>query len=158
MVALDVADDGVPRLAPGGEGPQAVHPVLGGAEEGLRRGVVQAAARPAARGPHVVVGQVMTDNGPGRRSGEFDEALGSGVRHVYARPYSPWQDGKVERMNQTLACEWQYARARESEASGADAPETLVDHYNWDRPHGACGGLPPMSRIVGVNNVLARNS
>ena len=64
----------------------------------------------------------MTDNGPGRRSGEFDEALGSGVRHVYARPYSPWQDGKVERMNQTLAREWQYARARESEASRADAP------------------------------------
>ena len=30
--------------------------------------------------------------------------------------------------------------------------------YNWDRPHSACGGLPPMSRIVGVNNVLAHNS
>lgn len=25
-------------------------------------------------------------------------------------------------------------------------------------PHGACGGLPPMSRIVGVNNLLAHNS
>ena len=45
-----------------------------------------------------------------------------GVRHVYARPFSPRRDGKVERMNQTLAREWQYARARESEASRADAP------------------------------------
>ena len=36
--------------------------------------------------------------------------------------------------------------------------EAYMDHYNWDRPHGACGGLPPVSRIVGVNNVLARNS
>lgn len=26
------------------------------------------------------------------------------------------------------------------------------------RPHSACGGLPPMSRIVGVNNVMAHNS
>ena len=31
----------------------------------------------------------------------------------------------------------------------------FLDHYNYDRPHSACGGLPPMSR---VNNVLARNN
>lgn len=61
-------------------------------------------------------------------------------------------------MNQTLAREWQYARARESEASRADAPEALVDRYNWDRPHSACGGLSPMSRIHGANNVMARNT
>ena len=36
--------------------------------------------------------------------------------------------------------------------------ELWVERYNWDRPHSACGGLPPMSRIVGVNNVLAHNS
>lgn len=64
----------------------------------------------------------------------------------------------VERMNQTLAREWQYVRAWESEASRADALEAFIDHYNWERPHSACGGLPPMSRIVGVNNVMARNS
>lgn len=26
------------------------------------------------------------------------------------------------------------------------------------RPYSPCGGLPPMSRIVGVNNVMAHNS
>ena len=26
------------------------------------------------------------------------------------------------------------------------------------RPHSACGSLPPVSRIVGVNNLLAYNS
>ena len=36
----------------------------------------------------------------------------------------------LERMNQTLAREWQYARAWDSEASRADAPKALVDHYN----------------------------
>ena len=67
-------------------------------------------------------------------------------------------------MNQTLAREWQYARARawawawDSEASRVDAPEAFLDHHNWGRPHGACGGLPPMSRIRGVNDVMAHNT
>lgn len=50
------------------------------------------------------------------------------------------------------------ARAWDSEASRADALEASLDRCNWDRPHSACGGLPPMSRIYGVNNVLALNS
>ncbi|WP_417572349.1 integrase core domain-containing protein [Paratractidigestivibacter faecalis] len=33
-----------------------------------------------------------------------------------------------------------------------------LEHYNWERPHSACGGLPPMSRVLGVNNVMAHNS
>ncbi|WP_418618102.1 integrase core domain-containing protein [Slackia isoflavoniconvertens] len=33
----------------------------------------------------------------------------------------------------------------------------FIEHYNWERPHSACGGLPPMSRIVGVNNLSAHN-
>ena len=64
----------------------------------------------------------------------------------------------VERMNRTLAQEWQYGRAWDSEAGRADALPAFIDRYNWERPHSACGGLPPMSRIVGVNNLLAHNS
>ena len=86
----------------------------------------------------------------------FYEALGIG--HKYTRPFSPWQNGKVERMNRTLAREWQYARAWESEGARAEALAPFIERYNWDRPHSACGGLPPMSRIVGVNNVLAHNN
>lgn len=107
----------------------------------------------------VAVGRVMTDNGPGYRSREFNSRLASdGVRHSYTRPYSPWQNGKVERMNRTLAQEWQYARAWDGEAGRASALPAFLEHYNWERPHSACGGLPPMSRIVGVNNVMAHNS
>lgn len=110
-------------------------------------------------GMGVAVERVMTDNGPAYHSRPFNEFLSSGgARHKHTRPYSPWQNGKVERMNQTLAREWQYVRAWESEASRADALEAFIDHYNWERPHSACGGLPPMSRIVGVNNVMARNN
>lgn len=46
-------------------------------------------------------------NGPGYRSGEFNALLESeGARHVCTRAYSLWQNGKVERMNRTLAQEW----------------------------------------------------
>ena len=46
-------------------------------------------------------------NGPGYRSGELNALLESeGARHVCTRAYSLWQNGKVERMNRTLAQEW----------------------------------------------------
>ena len=110
-------------------------------------------------GHGVRVERVMTDNGGCYRSGDFNAALASeGVRHIYTRPYSPWQNGKVERMNRTLAQEWQYGRAWGGEAERAEALPAFIEHYNWKRPHSACGGLPPMSRIVGVNNLLAHNS
>ena len=115
-------------------------------------------ARDFYRGLGVEVERVMTDNGPGYRSRLFNEWLAaSGIEHRYTRPYSPWQNGKVERMNRTLAQEWQYARAYASEGERAAALSPFIDRYNWARPHSACGGLPPMSRIVGVNNVMAHN-
>ena len=43
-------------------------------------------------------------------------------------------------------------------AGRASALPAFIEHYNWERPHSACGGLPPMSRIVGVNNLSAHNS
>ncbi len=46
-------------------------------------------------------------------------------------------------MNQTLAQEWQYARAWDGEASRADALEAYMDHFDWDRSHSACGGPAP---------------
>ena len=110
-------------------------------------------------GPGVSVESVMTDSGPACRGRHFNDPLDSrGVRHRHTRPYGPWRNGRVERMNQALAREWQYARAWDGEASRADALEAFVDHYNWDRPHSACGGPPPMPRIHGVNNVMAHNS
>lgn len=77
---------------------------------------------------------------------------------MYTRPYSPWQNGKVERMNRTIAQEWQYAWAWDSEAERASALSAFIEHYKWSRPRSTCGGLPPMTRIVGVNNLSARNS
>lgn len=36
-------------------------------------------------------------------------------------------------------------------------PPAFIERYNRKRPHIACGGLPPMLRGVGVNNLLAHN-
>ena len=73
--------------------------------------------------PGVEVERVMTDNGSGYRSSLFNDWLeAAGIEHRYARPYSSWQNGKVERTNRTLAQEWQYARAYASEGERAAAP------------------------------------
>lgn len=66
-----------------------------------------------------LVERVMTDNGPGYRLRPFNEWLAaSGIAHGCTRPHGPWQNGKAERMNRTLAQEWQYARLRERGGEG----------------------------------------
>lgn len=51
-------------------------------------------------------------------------------QHPNARLMSRGGGRMVERMSQTLAREWQYARAWDGEASRADAREAFVDHCN----------------------------
>lgn len=95
----------------------------------------------SCEGLGVAAGRVMTGDGPAYRSGEFNVMLEArGIRHKYTRPFSPWQNGKVERMDRTLARERRYARAWESERARASAPVSFIERYNWDRPHSACGG------------------
>lgn len=70
-------------------------------------------------GLRVVVECVMTDNGPAYRSGEFNALLEAhGMGHKYTRPFSPWQNGKVERMNRTIAREWQPPAPGRARGSG----------------------------------------
>ena len=93
------------------------------------------------------------------RSGEFNELLGAaGARHVYTRPFSPWQNGEAERMNRAVAREWRYARAHAGEAERAEALRPTWSNIIGTVRSSACGGLLPMSRIVGVNNLSAHNS
>ena len=55
-------------------------------------------------GLDVAVERVMADNGPGCRSGELNGLLKSeGIGRVCTGSFSPWQNGKAERMNRTLA-------------------------------------------------------
>ena len=90
------------------------------------------------------------------RSGELNGLLESeGIRRVCTMPFSPWRNGRVERMDRALARECRYGRAWDGEAGRASALPAFIGRCNRERPRSACGGLPPMSRI---NNLLAHNS
>src|SRR5699024_11722326 len=70
-----------------------------------------------------------------------------GARHILIKPHCPWQNGKVERFNRTLATDWAYRRVYSSNADRAAALAPWLEYYNTRRRHTALGGLPPTSRL-----------
>lgn len=100
----------------------------------------------AGYGIHVE--SVMTDNGPGYRSKQFNKLLAAQqVKHLYTRPYRPQTNGKVERCNKTLATEWAYAGFYPGEAARAAAYPGWVHDYNHHRPHSSLGGRTPAQAV-----------
>jgi transposase InsO family protein len=93
--------------------------------------------------------EVMTDNAMAyRRSRAFRNAVASlTAKHRLIRPRSPWQNGKAERFNRTLADGWAYRRPYASNTDRADALNAWLDHYNYARPHTAAAGQPPITRL-----------
>ena len=107
----------------------------------------------------VKVQSFMTDNGPAYHSTILQEALQEReIKHKFTKPYHPWTNGKAERFNRIIAQEWQYAIAWTSDDERKSALAGYLEYYNYFRPHSALAGLPPMSRIESVNNVLAHNN
>lgn len=110
--------------------------------------LARAAAAFAAAGiPRIE--RVITDNHWSyRRSGDLAAVIAAlGARHLFIRPHCPWQNGKVERYNRTLATEWAYRRVYTSNAERAAALAPWLTTYNTERPHTALGGRPPTSRL-----------
>ena len=97
----------------------------------------------------ITIERVMTDNAfnyrHGRRLRELLEQ--QGIRHKFIRPHCPWQNGKVERFNRTLATEWAYRQVFISNDERAAALAPWLQHYNTERRHTALGGRPPISRL-----------
>lgn len=93
--------------------------------------------------------RVMTDNAFAYRySADLKgvcEALGA--KHIFIKPHCPWQNGKVERLNRTLATEWAYRQAFTTNADRTAALAPWLEHYNTERRHSALGGAPPISRL-----------
>lgn len=100
-------------------------------------------------GHGITVREVMTDNAWNyRRSRDFRETLAAlGAKHVLTRPYSPWQNGKAERFNRTLQEQWAYRHPFTSNQERTEALAPWLAKYNYARPHTACGGQPPISRV-----------
>jgi hypothetical protein len=101
--------------------------------------------------------RVLTDNGACYRSLVFAAALATTrTRHLRTRPYRPQTNGKVERYHRTLAQEWAYRRAWNSNEDRAAALPAFLHHYNYARPHTALNGKPPATRTpTGVTNLAA---
>lgn len=93
--------------------------------------------------------QVMSDNAWNyRRSNDFQAVISAlGATHILIKPHCPWQNGKVERFNRTMQEGWAYRQAFTTNSERADALSLWLNHYNYDRPHTACGGKPPISRV-----------
>ncbi|WP_091485777.1 IS481 family transposase [Microbacterium pygmaeum] len=97
----------------------------------------------------VTVERVITDNAFAyRKSVAFrDVFTAHGIKQKFIRPHCPWTNGKVERLNRTLATEWAYSQPWNSNADRAAALPAWLDHYNLDRAHLGIGGKTPIDRI-----------
>ena len=94
--------------------------------------------------------RLITDNALAyRKSGEIKRVCAElGASQKFIRPHCPWQNGKVERLNRTLATEWAYRQIFTSNAERAAALAPWIEHYNTERHHSALGGRPPISRLL----------
>ncbi|WP_051144288.1 IS481 family transposase [Modestobacter italicus] len=92
--------------------------------------------------------RVMTDNAWAYKYSLTGVCAQLGARQKFIRPHCPWQNGKVERLNRTLATEWAYRQVFTSNDQRAAALAPWIEHYNTRRRHSALGGLPPISRLA----------
>ncbi|MER6928795.1 integrase core domain-containing protein [Kocuria palustris] len=61
--------------------------------------------------------------------------------------HCPWQNGKVERFNRTLASEWAYARVWFSSAQRAASLAEWIEEYNAGRGHASPRGACPAAQV-----------
>jgi transposase InsO family protein len=95
------------------------------------------------------VERLITDNAWSYRNGSRLRQLltDRNIAHKFIRPHCPWQNGKVERFNRTLASEWAYRQVFTSNDQRSAALPDFIDYYNHRRRHSAIGGQPPISRL-----------
>lgn len=91
--------------------------------------------------------RVMTDNAWAYRHSLRQVVADLGAKQVFIRPHCPWQNGKVERFNRTLATEWAYRQVFTSNDERTAALAPWIEQYNTGRRHSALGGHPPIARL-----------
>ena len=110
------------------------------------RALLDAAVWFAERG--VRIERVLTDNAWAYRYSLRAVCAEHGIVQKFIKPHCPWQNGKVERLNRTLATEWAYRQVFTTNDERAAALAPWLEHYNTERRHTALGGLPPVSRLL----------
>jgi transposase InsO family protein len=94
------------------------------------------------------VERLMTDNAWAYRWSLREVCAEHGIRQKFIKPHCPWQNGKAERYNRTLATEWAYQRVYLSNDQRTNALAPWLAHYNTERAHSALGGLAPLQRLL----------
>jgi transposase InsO family protein len=89
------------------------------------------------------VQRVLTDNGSGYKRTFHEHCAALGLRHTRTKPYHPWTNGRVERLNGTIQRECLYALEFRAEQERDLAIALYLAYYNAERPHLAIGGLSP---------------
>ncbi len=102
------------------------------------------------------ISRLVTDNGVNYTSRAFHRSTCAFIgRHQRTRIYTPRHNGKTERDQRLMTDECLYARAYDCENERRDAIGVWNHHYNYHRPHTACGDQPPASRLhATVDNVM----
>ena len=97
----------------------------------------------------ITVESVISDNAFAyRKSAAFGRVIDAHhIKQKFIKPHCPWTNGKVERLNRTLATEWAYARTFISNAERRAALPSWLNYYNLDRAHLGIGGKTPIDRI-----------
>ena len=92
--------------------------------------------------------RVLSDNAFAyRNSAAFKEAVAQiGAEQRFIKPHCPWTNGKVERLNRTLATEWAYRQKYVSNTDRAAALAPWLNYYNTERIHTGIG-TTPLNRV-----------
>src|SRR3954447_2538391 len=92
---------------------------------------------------------VMSDNAKCyATSFDFRDTLAElGARHILIPPRTPRWNGKIARFFRTLDTEWAHGRVWPSSTQRDRALASYIRFYNRQRPHSACGGRAPITRV-----------
>jgi transposase InsO family protein len=93
------------------------------------------------------VQRLMTDNAWAYRWSLRQVCAEHGIVQKFIKPHCPWQNGKAERYNRTLATEWAYRRVYLSNDDRTTALDPWLAYYNAERAHTALRGLTPRQRL-----------
>ncbi|KQV08294.1 integrase [Leifsonia sp. Root112D2] len=88
--------------------------------------------------------RVISDNAFAyRKSAAFKAAVAQlGAQQRFIKPHCPWTNGKIERLNRTLATEWAYRQPFTSNQERAAALDPWLNYYNTERIHTGIGTTP----------------
>ncbi len=111
-------------------------------------GVLIRAAEFFAKNGIPKIERILSDNAFAyRNSAAFKHAVASlGAEQRFIKPHCPWTNGKVERLNRTLATEWAYSQVFTSNEDRTAALAPWLNYYNTERIHGGIGATP-ISRV-----------